>query len=285
MKLFVFLAILSLNTLAQAESMVGAVSAGMGGTGRAAIQSNESLYLNPASIALLNRFFAGASYQSGFTNRDTTRHTYSLVMTDATEGLMFPGSLGYRRHQISSLGSRYIENDFKVGLSRRLHSRLSMGVGFNHLIAENELSGSQTTQNNGDIGLLIGLDPNWGLGVTGENIIKPSEGVPDPLRRSSQIAIGTQAIFDHYLTVRYELLMPLYTESNSYLGHRAGLNVDLQSYFNFSMGYSVDDYRGQNWVSAGFGWMGPRLKLAYSYQNEQRQKLGDRHLVDLWMDI
>lgn len=285
MKMVMFLAVFFGAVVGSANPMVGAISAGMGGTGRAGIQNNESLYLNPATIALLGKTYAGGSYLSGYQNRNVTRSTYSVVLTDAGDDLIFPGSLGYRRHNIGSPTANYVENDFKVGLARRLHDRLSIGFGFNHLIGEHEESGTRITQNNADVGLLIGLQPNWGLSVTGENLIKASNNVPEELRRASQVAIGTQVVIHHFVTGRYELLMPLYTNTNAHLGHRAGVGISLEGYMSLSGGYSIDDYLGQNWMSVGLGWLGPRLKVAYSYQNEQRQKLGDRHLVDLWFDI
>jgi hypothetical protein len=269
---------------AQANQMAGAVSAGMGGTGRAAVVSNESLYLNPATIALMEGFYSGASYQTGFLRQDISRNTYSITMTDATEGIMLPGSFGYRKHSINNQGERLEENEFKVGLGYRITDRLSLGVGGTHLRAKNQV-GEKFNQTNMDVGILVGLQPNWGLSFTGENIIKDNENRPLALNRLSRAALGTQYIMQRMITLRYETLMPLYQEGPSFLGHRFGLGLGMKGAFGLNAGYSVDDSLGQNWGSVGISWKGPRLKVAYSYQQETRADLGARHFVDLWLDI
>lgn len=264
--------------------MVGALSAGMGGTGRAAVQSNESLYLNPASIALMSQFYAGAAYQSGFVQKNTTRSTYSVNLTDGMPGTLFPASLGYRRHRISAPHESWDENEIKLAFGYRITDRLSFGGGWTHLRAEDEFS-RRVKQNNGDLGFLYGLQPNWGLSINVENFVDNKDPQrPQSLQRLSQWAVGTQYIFEHFLTARYEGLVPLY-QDNQKIGHRMGLGVALKSYFHMSFGYSVEDSIAQNWTSGGLAWMGPRLKIAYSYQTESRSGLGDRHLVDLWFDL
>lgn len=267
-----------------ATEMVGALSAGLGGTGRAAVEPSEAVYLNPASIALMNKFYTGVSYQSGFTGADVSRNTYSVTMTDATDGIMFPGSLGYRRHFVSDAGFQYKEDEFKGGLGIRLSDRISVGLGGSYLKAEAS-NGIRHSQSNVDAGILVGLQPNWGLSFSGENLLKADEKIPLSLRRLSRFAIGTQYVFQRAVTFRYEALMPLHMKNTQLLTHRFGLGVLMKGDFYLNGGFSVDDSTAQNWGSVGLAWRGPRLKLAYSLQRESRSDLGSRHLVDLWVDI
>ena len=284
MKYLIAFSLLLFGLPSQATEMVGALSAGQGGTGRAAVEGSESLYLNPASLALMNKFYSAISYQSGFTQKDVSRNTYSITFTDATDSAFLPGALGYRRHQISDRGIHYKENEFKAGAAFRLTDRVSAGFGGSYLSAESQL-GDNHSQYNLDGGLLFGLLPNWGLSLSGENLLKQDEALPLALRRISRVAMGTQYVFQHMVTLRYEALMSLYTENTQLLGHRAGFGINMRGNFMFNAGYSVDDARAQNWGSVGLAWRGPRLKLAYSVQKEDRSELGTRHLIDLWMDI
>ena len=277
--LFLFFAEVSLAT-----EMVGALSAGMGGTGRASVEVNESLYLNPASLALMQGFNTGASYQSGFTSKNISRNTYSVALSDATEGVMLPGAFGYRRHNINGQGLRFKENEFRGGAAYRINDRVSFGLGVSHLRAENQ-TGVEFNQTNINSGILIGLQPNWGLSLTGENLLEGKEDLPPALVRLSRVALGTQYVHERTITFRYEALMPLYMENSQFLGHRAGIGFSLKTSFGLNLGYSVDDALAQNWSSIGLSWKGPRLKLAYSLQRENRSDLGTRHLVDLWLDI
>ncbi len=267
-----------------AAEMVGAVSAAMGGTGRAAVQSNESLYLNPASIALFEKFYTGFSYLSGFTSKNVSRNIYSVTMTDGTKDLLFPGSLSYRRHQISDNGVNIKENEFRGGFGYRINPQFSVGLGASYLRSESE-TGEKRNQTNFDVGILVGLQPNWGLSVSAENLVEGDDNLPTSLRRPSRFAIGTQYVFEKQTTIRYEALRPLYIENSGLLAHRFGVSFGMQGHFALNGGYSVDDTLGQNWASVGLAWNGPRLKLAYSLQNESRAGLGNRHYVDLWMDL
>lgn len=272
------------SSSAIATEMVGAMSSGMGGTGRAGVEAQESLFLNPAGLALVEQFYTGFSYQSGFLQKDASRNTYGVVLTDAGPKTPIPGAFAYRRHSINSQGSRLIENEFRLGFAYRITPRVSLGMGGVHLIARDE-GGSEFIQNNLDFGTLIGLMPEWGLSFSGENLVRPSGQRPQALQRPSRVALGTQYIFDRRITLRYEALMPLYVPGRQLLGHRVGLGLVARGRFYLNSGYSVDDSRGQNWASVGLAWKGPRLKLAYSYQEEQRQGLGIRHLVDTWFDF
>ena len=267
-----------------ATEMVGALSAGQGGTGRAAAEGSETVYLNPAGLALLNQFYTAVSYQSGFTGKDISRNTYSLTFTDGTKGTLLPGALGYRRHQISERGIHYKENEFRGGLGYRLNDRISMGLAATHLRAESQ-RGENYSQTNFDLGFLFGLMPNWGLSFSGENLLEAKDNIPVALRRFSRLALGTQYVFERSLTFRYEALMPLYTENTQLLAHRLGLGIDMKGNFGLNAGFSVDDEQAQNWSSIGLSWRGPRLQLAYSLQQENRSGLGTRHLIDLWVDI
>lgn len=279
-----FLFIFLFSFSASATEMVGAISGGLGGTGRAAVESNESLFLNPASIALFNKFYTGVSYQSGFTTPGVSRNTYSVSMTDGTKGILLPGSFSYRRHKISDSGVHINEDEFKAGVGFRMTPRLSFGLAGSYLKA-NLPADREIDQGNFDIGALIGILPNWGLGITGENLLRGDDTTPLSLRRNSRVGVGTQYVFDKAVTFRYEALMPLYIENSRLFGHRMGASFMMKNYVYINGGYSVDDSLGQNWTSVGFTWKGPRLKMAYSFQNESRADLGQRHFVDLWVDL
>ena len=283
--ILLFLFSFSFSLTAQASEMISALSASQGGTGRAAVEATEAIYLNPASLALVQGFHTGFGYQTGFLSKDVSRNTYSVTLADATKDIMFPGSFGYRRHSINAQGRRFSENEFRAGLGYRLMPRLSLGLGANHLRATTS-AGVEHNQTNVDLGVLIGLMPQWGLSFSGENLVDRSEvDIPEALRRLSRVAIGTQYVHEKSITFRYEALMPLYLENTQLLAHRFGLGFDLKNRISLNTGYSVDDSLSQNWTSLGFAWKGPRLKLAYSYQVEDRSSLGSRHLVDLWVDI
>ena len=265
--------------------MISARSAGMGSTGRAAIESLESVYMNPAAIARANDLLVGTSYSSGFLQKDISRTTYSVTATDATKDVIFPGSLSYRQHKYNLQGVHAEEKEIRAGVGFRLGKRFSLGLGYSYLDAK--VAGGQThEQQNFHLGTLFALSRVWGLSLTGDNLIRGNGDIPEGLIRPSQVALGTQYTFSDFIRVRYELIRPIYTEqADPLMAHHFGLGIMLREGFSITGGFSVDDLRGQNWSSVGLGWEGPRLKVAYSLQSEDRSALGVRHLVDLWLNI
>ncbi len=271
---------------AHSHFMAGSISASMGGTGRAGVQGNESLFLNPAALAFLDHFYMGVGYQSGFLLRDVHRESYGGILIDSTPELIASGALAYRRHRIrQGKKQRFMEDEFKLGLAYALSAKLSLGLAATHLKAKNETNmNREIEQTNGDVGLLLALTPHWNLSLVGENILDRDSKVPVALIRESLISLGTQYIYKLFLTLRYEILHPM-EKNSSLFSHRMGLGMKLQSYFHLNVGLALDEHSGQTRVTAGFSWLGPRLKLAYAFQSERKQRLGDRHLVDLWFDI
>ncbi len=270
----------------QAHFTAGSTSGSMGGTGRAGVEANESLFLNPAALAFLDRFYVGAGYQSGFLLKNIHRETYGAILTDNTPGLIFSGSLAYRRHRIRQEKTHvFLEDEFKLGLAYGFSKRLSLGLAATWLKAKNKEDMKKIEQNNGDMGLLFAIIPNWSLSLVGENLLSTDSDIPVSLRRESLVSLGTQYVYELFLTLRYEALHPLKPENNQLFSHRLGLGFKLQSYFHLNLGCSLDEHSNQTWMTAGLAWRGPRLKLAYAFQNENRQNLGQRHLVDLWFDL
>ena len=270
----------------QGHFTAGSTSASMGGTGRAGVEANESLFLNPAALAFLDRFYMGAGYQSGFLLKNVHRETYGAILTDSTPGLILPGSLAYRRHRIRQEKTQvFLENEFKLGLAYGFSKRLSLGLAATWLQAKNREDMKKIEQNNGDMGLLFALTPFWSLSLVGENLLNTDSNVPASLIRESLVSLGTQYVHELFLTLRYETLHPLKPKNNQLFSHRLGLGVKLQSYFHLNFGCSLDNHSKQTWLTTGLAWRGPRLKLAYAFQNEERQNLGQRHLVDLWFDL
>ena len=284
MPAFVFFFVLLFSFFsAHGDPMAGAVSAAMGGTGRAAVQEGESVFLNPAALALMDRVYFGVGYQRG-SLKGVHRDLYSVTVTDGTPGLLFSGALAYRRHRIRYQESSFSENEFRVGLGYRFSERLSMGLSFNHWKTENP-SGVSLRKDNADVGLLLGLKPNWGLSLVGENLFSKNSNSFNLPGKQSRISLGTQYIYLGFWTFRYEILQTMFVEQKQSPKHRVGMAFGLQSHFYLNLGFSMEDHSDRNWVSAGLSWRGPRLKLAYGLQSEQGQNPGQRHLIDLWFDL
>ena len=91
----------------QSADIVGARSSSLGASGRAAAESVDALYLNPAGIGLSQKLNFGSGYSAGRLTRDAFRETYSITSNDGTPGAFVPGALGYKYHRIR-MGSQVV---------------------------------------------------------------------------------------------------------------------------------------------------------------------------------
>ena len=261
-------------------------SSGLGGAGRASVESIDSLYLNPAAIGLLDRYYFGSGYYSGLSNMGAERETFSVTLTDGTQGVMLPGGLAYRYHRVGVGNVSYREHELRGGFGVKLTKRLSAGGSFTN-IRSDAPNADSFRQNNIALGLLLGLTPNWGLAVTGEGLIEQDEKLPTELQRASRWGLGTSYQYLKILQLRYDVQSAVHeaVENTGRYSNQVGISLLMRGYFLVNVGFINDDIRGQNWTTGGISWEGPRLKVGYSLQSEDRAGLGVRHFVDLWLNL
>lgn len=285
MKYYLLLSTLLLTSNLWASEFVGAKTAGLGGAGSAAVESIDSLYLNPAAIASANRLYFGSGYTFGSLVPGVGRETFSVTMSDGSPGVAIPGSFSYKYHRVGIGDTTFKEQEFKAGVGFQMHPKVSMGLAYSYLKARSDTAGEHR-QNNFDLGLLFKARENWNLSLVTEGLVKSKENLPEALRRQSRWGLGTQIDLMRILQVRYDLKSTLHQEANAgKLAHALGLSFILRGYFHLNLGATIDDVLGQSWRSVGIVWSGPKLKLGYSIQNEGKMGLGTRHLVDLWLDL
>lgn len=265
--------------------MLSAKSSALGGAGRAAVESVDSLYLNPAGIGLLNSYYFGSGYAYGSLSPGVARETFAFTLTDGTPGVMVPGSLGYRYHRVHMDQQDFKEHEFRAGFGRKLGNRFSVGAAYTNIRSEGD-QGLVYRQNNADVGVLFMATEAVSFSLTGEGLIKQDAEIPVGLQRTSRWGLGTLFKLEQLLQLRYDVLSPLYAKvREDRFIHQVGLGLTMRGYFTVNLGFINDDVLENNWYTAGLVWEGPRLKLGYSLQNETRAGLGTRHLVDLWLDI
>ena len=223
-----------------------------------------------------------------------------MVLTDSSPGLLLPGGFAYRRHRIrlknhQSGEQNFYEDEFRLAFAYSFFKkRLSFGLTGTHFRpkAGKKEGGGEEDQNekdwshtNIDAGFLFLFSKSLAFSLSAENLLDMDKDtqIPDFLIRDSLVSLGAQYNYDSILSVRYEILHPLRDKGD--LSHRFGLGLTLKSYFRLNFGGSLDEFSDQSWITAGLVWHGPRLKLAYGFQNEQRRGVGQRHLVDLWFDF
>ena len=91
------------STFAQAQVYEGAVSAALAGSGRAGMDANEGVFLNPALVALLPASELDGYYKDGYVDRGEHRQALGVSASENSEDELFPGQVAYLRTRNTGL--------------------------------------------------------------------------------------------------------------------------------------------------------------------------------------
>lgn len=262
----------------------GPVSLSQGGAGRAAFDSVESMYLNPAGVSLNDSYFLAGSYLSGEISPGNTGSEYGFVAADGSKSNLFPAAFGYRyaktkihdqevKTHLLKIAAAQVFRKFSLGLSAQRRSLESIGLSFNE--EEYQM----------DLGALFSVNEKLILGLTVNNLLSQNMRVPSELKSLKYIGLGGYFVGVTNFSLRGDLLFPTELNPEKRFIHQIGIDSKFYDEFHFRAGYELDDYYGQNSYSLGIGWEGPRLKLAYAFQQTVRKGSLNRHMIDLWLNF
>src|SRR5690606_34247688 len=97
--------------------------------------------------------------------------------------------------------------------------------------------------------------------------------------------VGLQYTVMEIIRLRGDVSQQTEANPNGRRVHNAGLEFILENDFYLRTGLKNDDYRSETFYTMGLGWKGPRLKIAYAYQDETGDGHGSAHTVDIWMNL
>lgn len=269
----VVLSILYFNgEVAEAQAYNSATSKGTGGSGRAAVDPGDVLFLNPAmQVHLQGRHL----YISTTQTKDQTEMVFQL--SDNTRESLVPGSLMYLQREITVGSEKIKESDLGISLAEFGGDRWAMGLTF-HMI-ESKLTNSSFRQNTADLGFSYNLSPNLGLGAVLYNIYEADE-VPDYLKRQGQFGVGLTYIFGKIARYRLD-----FVSGNKYQADEglvlAGIESFLNNWIIFRMGLGASLKENNGLWSLGAGFKGPVFQFNYAYQDPHNDEKEGIHSIDL----
>ncbi len=277
--MFIFSLLVSL-----ASAQIGVTADSMGGAGVAGGHPYEAAFLNPAALVEVKaKHFALQSHWNDTYNQPDQKQ-YSVILTDAGEMTLFPGSLIYRRRTSDLLNTRTREEQIQLSMAAGIATNWAMGVSA-YKIKTDVFSGEDYHQYNADLGLYWAAKPSLSFGMVYRGVLGSKEVLWLPSQVIPNVAMGTEYRFLEMFKVRYDLNYFLEQNSDHRLRQMVGAEVRYDTDLVLRAGFSQDERLKQNRWTAGIGWEGPRLKVGYAYQKEYRQKMGEVHSVDMWLDF
>lgn len=280
-------------TTSEQPLRLGPIASSLGGAGRAAVDATESAWLNPAGLVHVRNYtIAGSLQQSSWTSGDSYRD-YAVMLADgANEERNAGGALSYVNRTTLRGGAGAImgnQQDLQLSLATFLpfpEKNISAGVTIRHLV--HQASGSDSSQTNYSLGLLLPLSKVWGLAFVGSDLAGAGDSVAPEARMIPKFAIGLHVVAMPILRVRADWVTALEDERSGIAG-RSDTHLGIESWFRedfaFRIGGAWMESRDQTWFTTGVGFKGPRLSFGYSYERDLRSTEGTRHTFDLWMPL
>jgi hypothetical protein len=235
-----------------------------GGAGIGAIYTEETAFLNPASLA----FFTDSSV---YVQKDLSRLTYDgvgqprpkslgFVMSDGNPSLS--GSLSY----VTQEEEIYKRKRWGLSLSSPLTETSSFGISTRLTTDENTSTNTSKKYYQVVLGVTHLIDEKLSIGIVAY----------DPFRSAGQetkALIGLQYIVMSYITAALDFGGNYYADDiTKTLTYKAAIQVKILNDFYLRFGGFNDLVRSEKGNGYGLAWIQPRLSLEIALKNTKRSK-------------
>lgn len=281
-KLYFILA--SFLFLSPAHAQIGSTADALGGAGIAAPQALDSALLNPAALAQLHEYNLGMQYfRRNYVDQDNLDQ-FGVTISDSGAEAIFPGALVYRQRRFAVGGTSIRENLFHLGVAVPLSKELSLGFS-GYYLRTNLETGSDYNQKNMDASVYWKIMNELSVGVIAKTLFGSKDVAFKETQYVPGIGVGVQYSVMDILRLRGDVSQQYEANANDRRVHNLGVEFVMVNDFILRTGFKGDDYRGERFYTVGLGWEGPRLKAAYSYQDETGDGHGSAHTVDIWLNL
>jgi hypothetical protein len=277
------LALLAFFTLsAQAQIFRGTLSSSMGGTGRAAIDSLEGAFLNPALVPLLKDYEIDGYYRDGTLDPGQHKQAWGVGAGDNSADVLFPAEVNYvRLRETGVAGAKGpVDSELMHLAIGKTAGNFSFGIS-GYRLASHVTTDQEYDQWNYSLGTLAMINPDMGIAYVLANLARPGSDVPVGLRQDMQQGVGFfSSIFD-IARLRIDITRNEVNNVDKKMIYMIGFENMATQYAIFRMGYRHDDQMAQDYLTLGFGLHGPRLKLDYAFEKCLKGTSEALHSVDL----
>lgn len=228
------------------------------------------LYFNPAGMSQIQQYAIDAGY--GF---DGTRgvHDAHVSVVDSQTNPDFAGGVGYTYFRSDRAAGPFQGHDVRGALSAKFGSDLvtfAFGAGFRYLKVSGDLPADDVSAPTLDLGVLLGIQGRFWIGVAGQNLISFDSGhAPRVLGAGvgltlSPVNVGASALID-FESLGHTVVSPgggVEVVVANAVAIRAGFNWDraldqkratgglgyISQYVGVDVGYGHDVTNRDNWM-------------------------------------
>ncbi len=269
------------SLLAHAQYFTGPISSALGGTGRAATEAEEGQFLNPAILPHAREFSSAVFYADGEMGKDLGETVMGVGFVDNTEGVLIPGGLTYLKTRRTFPDKSPVNEQYglvAIGGFLSRHFTGGLSIHYRDIVEEGGLDASVW---NSTLGLLFAPQPDWGIGLTWDHFLtRDSDKLPRHLRDMPELGLGAVYLYNEIFRFRLDVAKALEKEVQGKYRFGFGIETFTSSFLAVRVGAERDEIADKTFVSAGWAFAGPRLKLDYSFKNDVRNGNGAMHSVD-----
>ncbi len=247
---------------------LGSVSTSLGGAGVGAINSIDGVLNNPSSIALFSQKTA-----SIFLSYRAER----IYMSDNGAEALFPAALGYSQQEIDFLKQK----KYQVVIAQRLSKKLAVGV---------DVTYKDTTdlkRQSGEYQTVLGISVssqllNWlNLGLSYSELPLNDTDLISFYDKNPILKAGLETQFENFVLLRFEVEQQKTIDEDSRLIYKSGLELYLNEWMAFRLGYQNNNVLHQNYLTSGLGFGGSQYGFHYSFVKEAEKQKESYHSIDL----
>jgi hypothetical protein len=262
---------------ANGQIFLGASPEALGGAGRAANTALDAHFLNPAALALARGTNFGGAYQWGDPSLGTPSANTAYVITDNDQESIINGGVAYVTKSQSTPNNIQTDQDVSMDVAFHILPTLAVGVQGHRLFRQNT-NAPGFTKYNLTAGALV-TPTNWfGLAFVGYDLFNDPDIVLNPT-----FAVGLNFIILDIFRIRADASRP--EELNPQ--HTGELNLGIE----FSLGFDCylrtggewNDVAKQTYYTAGFGFEGPKLNIAYAFRTNVNVNGDTYQTLETWL--
>lgn len=269
------------SLLAHAQYFTGPISSALGGTGRAATEAEEGQFLNPAILPHAREFSSAIFYADGEMGKGLGQTVMGVGFVDNTEGVLIPGGLTYLKTRRTFPDKPPVNEQYglvAIGGFLARHFTGGLSIHYRDIVEEGGLDASVW---NSTLGLLFAPQPDWGIGLTWDHFLtEDSDKLPKHLRDMPELGLGAVYLYNEIFRFRLDVAKALEKDVQRKYRFGFGIETFTSSFLAVRVGAERDEIADKTFVSAGWAFAGPRLKLDYSFKNDVRNGNGAMHSVD-----
>ncbi len=286
-----FLLVLCVFSLTQfseegyAQYLSGPVSSALGGAGIAANEEAEQLLFNPATLVHTKDLSIGAFFSDGYREKNEHDKFTGSTITDNTSDSGVAGGVGFfKRRRTFDVLPTLDEVYAQVSLAKPVYKFLALGLSIEHY-RQDVVGGDEYRQTELSMGALYNPSPKFAVGFVVKNLRGRDEDVPALLQLKDELGVGINYILMETFRARFDVVQQTQLNPDQDRVYKAGIESFIDAFLVLRMGYQINELEDRNYYSLGFGFTGPRLKIDYSYQQNEDYTKGAMHSVDFRLPL